>query len=551
MKNKFLKQTVTLLLAATTISFAACGGGGSTSSSNKEVESDKSQLYVGVYDGALGAQWAYEYAEAFEKRYANESFEEGKKGVQVWIDIDKEGFMGGSLQSSMSYARQDVFFTSDATYKTMANAGVVGDITSVVTGKNYDANGEWIGIGEGTTTLQSRMHDHFKDTLNLGTEQAPKYYALPNFSSPTGFWYDVDLFEDYGYLDYGNGPDGKEGTYDDGLPATWEEFKGLLDRMVIDRLTPFTWCGFSTYYRNEMLFALWAAYEGANDFTLNSTFSGTDSTLGAIDESNAYILQKQQGKLAALTAAYDIVSDPMYYSTNAFSNSQTHLIAQEEYVYSKETNNRIAMFGEASWWENEAKPVFDELGGDNAYGQREFNLLTIPRFIGTEGVQDQENTKNTIYLAGSRSLVITNAYTTHKNLADEFVGFCHSESALRTFTRTTGVPRAFDYELSETDLAAMTPMGRNVWEIYQDEETEKTYCDWTGDMRVYSGSFLTSFDWGSLVEEISSNLLLDPLMNFYSYANKYNLTPAKYFAGLELACPPSQWTEYYNRYLGQ
>ena len=550
MKKNFFKKTVTLLLVATSLSLVACGGD-SGDSSNKKVDANKTQLYVGVYDGGVGAEWAYKYAEDFERLYAEESFEEGKKGVQVFIDIDKEGFSGTTLQANMAYIRQDVFFISDGNYKPMAKANVLGDITNVVTGLNYDANGEWVGFNKGTTSLNSRLHSHFSDSLNVGTKAEPKYYALPNYSSPAGLYYDVDLFKEYGYLDYGNGPDGVPNTYDDGLPATWEEFKELIDRMVVDRLIPFTWCGFSQYYRNEMLFAFWAAYEGANDFTLNSTFSGVDGTLGEINESNAYLLQKQQGKLAALTAAYDMVSNPMYYSSKAFSNSQTHLVAQEEYVFSKETSARIAMFGEASWWENEAKAVFDDMGGDNAYGKREFSLLTLPRFIGTQGVQDQQHNKNTIYLEGSRSLVFTNAFTSKKALADEFVGFCHSASNLRAYTRMSGVPRAFDYTLTPDDLSAMTPMARNVWEIYSDSNTEKTYSDWTGDMRIYTGSLLTSFDWGSKVSRITSNMLRDPLMNFYTYGKNYNLTPAEYFAGLELACTASEWEELLDRYLGR
>lgn len=555
MKTKFFKKSVALLLAASAVLPAAScfGGGGSQGQGGSEIEevdSSKTQLYVGVYDGALGTEYAQTYAKEFEQLYADVSFEEGKKGVQVYIDVDKEGFMGGTLIATMKHTRQDVFYTCESVYRSCVEAGILGDISEVVTAKNYDANGEWVGLNKGTTTLVSRMDQHYVDSLNMGTESAPKYYALPNWACPTGFFYDVDLFEEYGYFDGGNGPDGKAGTYDDGLPATWEDFKELLDQMVMDRITPMTWAGFSLFYRNQLLNSVWAGYEGRNDFMLNSSFSGVDNTLGEITPANAYLLQKQDGKLAALTAAYDCVSNPLYYSPNAFNNSQSHLVAQEEYVFSKETDARIAMLVEASWWENEAKSVFNELGGDNAYGKREFSLMPIPRFTGTAGVPNQENTKNTFYLSGSMSLVFTNAYSPKKALADEFVGFCHSKSAMRTFTRLTGNPRAFEYDLTEEDLAAMTPMGRNVWEIFNDPNTEIVFHDYASEMRTYSTTFTTSFEWGTSIPEISATApLYDPLLNFYSYAKTYNLTPAKYFAGMEKECSASLWEEYYNRFL--
>ena len=547
MRSRKVQKLVAMLLAVVVLlSLTACG---SNDPSVKEVDTKKTQLYVGVYDGALGQAYAQQYAKEFEELYADVSFEEGKKGVQVFIDLDKEGFMGGTLISTMKHARQDVFYTCESVYSQCVEAGILGDITDVVTGKNYDAAGEWVGLNKGTTTLVSRMDKHYVESLNAGTETAPKYYALPNWACPTGFFYDVDLFEEYGYFDGGNGPDGIPGTYDDGLPATWNDFMNLMDEMLLDGVIPFTVAGFSLFYRNQILNTVWAAYEGRNDFMLNSSFSGTDSTVGEINDSNAYLLQKQEGKLAALQAAYDLVSNPLYYSPNALNNSQTHLVAQEEFVYSRETSSPIAMLIEASWWENEARPVFNELGGLNSYGRREFSLMPIPRFVGTDGVPNQTNTKNTIYLSGSMSLIFTNAYSQKKALADEFVGYCHSKSAMRTFTRLTGNPRAFDYELTDSDLAEMTPMGKNVWEIFHDPNTEVVFHDYANPMRVYAGTFLTSFEWGTSIPEISPNApLYDPLLNFYLYADTYSLTPSKYFSGMEKECSAEKWNKYYARY---
>lgn len=82
--------------------------------------------------------------------------------------------------------------------------------------------------------------------------------------------------------------DNKPGTYDDGLPETWEQFKRLLTRMVTRSITPFTWGGMYNTYAERFLNYIWASYEGVDDYMLNYTFNGEDSDVGEIDKSNGY-----------------------------------------------------------------------------------------------------------------------------------------------------------------------------------------------------------------------------------------------------------------------
>ena len=61
------------------------------------------------------------------------------------------------------------------------------------------------------------------------------YYAIPHYEGYYGMFYDVDTFDERNlfmtdsgtftnYSGRGKGVDGVAGTYDDGLPATYEEF---------------------------------------------------------------------------------------------------------------------------------------------------------------------------------------------------------------------------------------------------------------------------------------------------------------------------------------
>ena len=53
------------------------------SRSDRAVDSSKTQLYVGTFDGGFGDEWLNTIARRFEEEYAETSFEEGKTGIQI------------------------------------------------------------------------------------------------------------------------------------------------------------------------------------------------------------------------------------------------------------------------------------------------------------------------------------------------------------------------------------------------------------------------------------------------------------------------------------
>lgn len=89
------------------------------------------------------------------------------------------------------------------------------------------------------------------------------YYAIPHYSAYTGIIYDIDLFDENLYyfaktptgsaleelfvadntVARSAGPDGVEGTDDDGLPATYDEFFKLCEYIKQGAATPLVWTG--------------------------------------------------------------------------------------------------------------------------------------------------------------------------------------------------------------------------------------------------------------------------------------------------------------------
>ena len=143
------------------------------------------------------------------------------------------------------------------------------DISSLL--DDYAVTG--VDSKESGRKIIDKIDQTYKDYLNWNGS----YYAIPLFESNVGLTYNVDLFEkknlflrkdatadDFTEEDFANvdklgslfvdedheerstGPDGKTGkegkinhSLDDGLPATYKDFRALIEMMKFTNVTPF------------------------------------------------------------------------------------------------------------------------------------------------------------------------------------------------------------------------------------------------------------------------------------------------------------------------
>lgn len=497
MRKRFGTLCLTAALLATTVmgALTGCAGrGGNT----EDVDANKTQLYVGYYYAGLGKEWIQQAKTLFEEKYADTSFEEGKTGVQVVLDLDKSGLNGGSLIETIKSKRDHVFFVENADYYAFTDASntTIADITDVVTSK---VEGE-------DKTIEEKMDKKSQNYYNLGTKDAPKYYALPYYEGVLGFNYNIDLFEknnwyfasgkcaddvDLDTVDMNTlfvssmddkksaGPDGIEGTDDDGLPATYKDFEALLIRIKTSgSYIPMVWNGNYLTYLIEFMNAVWADAEGVEQFNLNWSMDGTATSLVEVKNgklknlgktkitgSTGYKLHNQEGKYHALEFAKMLVSDSDYYHPDSFSSSLTHTDAQRQFVNGTGSGSQIAMLLDGNWWEAEATSWFDENeSSENSKLNRRFGFMPIPKAskdkIGEERVQ--------ITLNNSMAFINANTSETILPLAKEFMKFCHSDQVMNIFTQTTSMMRPFNYTLTEETLAKTSTYGKGMYQLHQD-----------------------------------------------------------------------------------
>ena len=330
----------------------------------------KTQLYVGSWDGGLRSDWLYEWKRRFEELHAETSFEEGKKGVQIWVNMSKSYALEGAattIKNLSAPTDDEVIITEQCSYYSLKNVAL--DITDVISTPLTE-------YGE-TQSILDKMNAGDTEYLGIESNGTTSYYALPWYQSFFGINYDIDLFDekcfyfgtdDPAYKDYidsdgfildiavpkSAGPDGVKGTSDDGLPATYDDFFKLCDKMDENGVTPICWTGAVKDYLNFFTTSLANDAMGYDDAVLQYEMDGgTTSKLvksidgstitydneTAITSANGYEMLRHEGKYYALQFMSRLVrtknddgTTKYYDEARCFSNSETHTSAQARFL---------------------------------------------------------------------------------------------------------------------------------------------------------------------------------------------------------------------------
>lgn len=201
---KMKKVTALALVAAMAVGLVAgCGGKKDDSKDDKKADSSKT-LKLAAFEGGNGAEIWKQIAAAFEKE---------NDGVKVELELSSEldkdltkAFKNGDVPDVVYYnLGQQSGFT-----ETMLKEKAVADISDVF-----------------TDDLKSKLVGGITENAAAQPYGDGKIYLAPFIYTPTGFWYNKDLFE------------GENKKYD--LPTTWDEFFALGDKAKADGISLFTY----------------------------------------------------------------------------------------------------------------------------------------------------------------------------------------------------------------------------------------------------------------------------------------------------------------------
>ena len=489
MRKKLLTRALALsLCAVAAVPAAACS---TKSGGGEAVDANRTQIRVYHYNAGYGQDWVYELKANFEAMMAEESFEEGKKGVQVHISGDMNA-RGAEQWRSEPY--DVLFLEGPSEYYAMMERGVLLPLTSIMTTPNANDNNQTI---EEKLSLQQRQAYQYDG----------EYYGIPHYSGHYGIIYNKDLFDQRGFYiaaerdDDGNllisaenpkksaGLDGIEGTDDDGLPRTYDEFYEFCIEIDANGVDPLCWPG-EFYHQHTMLFMdnLVASNMGAEQMNLNYTFTGTANDLVVFDsqgnivvdedgdpvtedgveitDANAYELSRQLGKYQAFQFMETILKEKAHYNEKdgIEDNKRSHTEMQQLFLENGATSNARpnAMLLDGCWWQMEATTTFDRMTRQDekwSKQNRNFGWMQLPQPTEADAQAIANGTKKSVYLDYLRATACIKANLPSDGVKDaclKFMQYVYTDEALANFTYTTGTTIGVEY-LDAVDRSRLTP----------------------------------------------------------------------------------------------
>lgn len=517
--SRMFKLGILPLLLSSTL-LASCGGssggdnGENSGNTQEEVDDTKFQLRIHNFAGGYGTDWLNHVKEAYETLHAHDTYEGGKVGIQIHISGDKTTFDGPEI-SAKPY---EIYFAEQSKYAYYASSGYIEDITEAVSGANpYEKN----------KTIESKMDDTQKAfygyTLDDGKTH---YYGIPHYSGTYGINYNIDLFEKEGLFfkknhpdvslkdDYNKyftddrsdlafGPDGQEGTGDDGLPETFQEFYFLCDYINSLGIYPIVYAGSNyTDYTANFIGCMLGGLLGKDQTTIQYSFNGNamdlvkigndgtplfDANGNPVLEDNPIAITDQNGyDVTRSRARYDVLSflDTIFDNSSKWihdrskNQSYKHLDAQRDFIYGKQGNKGkgkdVAMLIDGSWWQAEAKSAWEYMEknfqGKQSPMVRNFGLMPFPK-------ARKEDAYHSTYLDVLNSLEFVRKGVTpeQKKVSVDFLQFMNTDEQLAKFTETTYVTRCLNYTLSDEQLNKLSIYGKSLYNLKHDSKTEIIY----------------------------------------------------------------------------
>ncbi len=530
MKTNRTKKVVSVLLAMTTSipMLVACKGGGTFTPWDSASTDFSTTLMVTVYDGGYGTDWIKEAAKSFNEANSDSSYK-----VQIKAEKMDISTVRNYCEQGLNINRGECAYyvgTNRAEMRKGISQGVFADLSDMLTEspdnngvtlkdkiRDYDTWQKAMSAADGTGLYSLPYsdsvigfifnYDQFVESGYLEKVSASDSSAL-NALKAQGIDYKVEnnqvIFKSYSgsnqYILYKEGDiitscgrDGIYGTYDDGQPNTIAEWDSMIKTIASDSIRPLIFTGTYSYsYSIAAFYSIIADVAGVE--ALETLFSSNsngkeiqmkDGTTKVITPENGYEAYNIKGIEEALEFLYtymnvDTTRDNNYLHPAAYLESgYSHKQAQSSYLYAQATggtatNPESAMLYDGTWWENEARPSFNELEKANykeyAFGKQDYRYMMYPHYDATS--------EGSIFSAyGSEAIVVPSKLDNDPVKSDEklavikdFILYATSDEVLQNFTVETSCVQPYNYDIPADKFAQMTPFAKSYWAMYADKE---------------------------------------------------------------------------------
>ena len=487
--KKLKRLGVIALAAAMSASIVGCGGSGGRggSTGNKKLTTIEFCNFL----GCSGDSWIKQAAARFSELKKDESYEDGKTGVEIKVTQEKQ-----IPYDSVDQSGYDIFVGENKV-----------DAYSM-SKKNFLLN---------LNDIVEPMEDQISDSVLEGLKGVDgNYYCLPHYTWYTGISYDMGYFEEenlyfaapdsptsrlvsneFGSANFVNGmisvkscgPDGESGNYDDGLPSSLQEFLILCEEIDTQAgRKPFEMAGGSIDYAFFLADGLWAALAGPTQiktiYSLDSegemvdlveldaqgnivytsevyyTLSNGEKIMkpsvvqAPITEATGYRIYDMESRYYAL-AFLKIALDKGWFHEDFNNGGISNIKAQENFLTQKTT----AMLYDASYWYSETQATGNVDKYEALYpgeGEPKVSYMPLPTQISGQ-VTEGNGDKQALLDIGSTQIFVNKRVESNagkKRAIVEFLQFLYSADELAAFTEHTGLIRPISYDYDNDGLAS-------------------------------------------------------------------------------------------------
>lgn len=501
MKRRFKSILTIMLTLCIALSTVAC----KPDYVDDGYDGNSTLLTVYSYGGGVGNVWLEKAKARFEADFANTSFEDGKTGVYIRTNTEKEG-----NNLSTIAGMEDVLFAECVEINNLFANNLTVDISDIV---NVPLNellvdGNGVSVTDDTDTIEDKLYDEQKSYFTFSEE---KYKGLPHYSHFATITFNRALFNEknlyfaketapdanpitnrLGYFIFNAndertcGPDGVYGNEDDGLPATYEEFFILCDYMVDLGIKPFVWngagkAGYTKYLLNTIYLNLagkekaqmnWNFTSSDTEFDIVTDFKDGEPVIGKgkLDNTGGGDINAQLEKYYAVEI-FDKIIDSEWLHDDCTSSLDNYAI-QEDYVKSYGENSPIAFLAEGSYWYNEAidsNAIQDAKDTQDGWEEmNDYEIMPLPRvYKGFASNIAGTKQRKLVVADQSDSIACINARikedTAKVKLAKLFLAYLYTEESLVEFTKWSNTVKMLKYGDENTESKLNNDYAKMLW----------------------------------------------------------------------------------------
>ncbi len=297
------------------------------------------------------------------------------------------------------------------------------------------------------------------------------------------------------------GKDNKYGTYDDGQPVTFDEFKTMYSKMLTQyintSITSDKGC-----YSEDLVLDVFAQINGIEGYNAIAKFDSegkeitlSDGSKEVITYENGNHAYKQKGVKTAMDFFYDY-----FLSTKEGYTLVEQYVGDAQAKYCNglfDSKHSIGTIYEGNWFENQAK---DRLASalknhpNNHLGKFDFRYLLVPNFEGQQGIDGKGN--GTCLTASEYGSIAVTKQNDSKKLEaiKDLLKFFLSDEQMAKATCSSGISFAYDYALTDEQLNSMAPSQKYAYQIMHDKENVRILAQTTDKVAspMYFGASLGS-----------------------------------------------------------